>query len=108
MELEEKREMEAGLLVFDLRACKTFGLREEVMTRVMVLYDNQEGKRKFVIFNKGLAQEIHGKISVWLDANMGLQDILNGIGREGVDLDQWSMQPKKRIPTGERSVSRVI
>jgi hypothetical protein len=94
MELEEKREIEAGLLVFHLRACKAFGLREQIMTRVMVLYDNQEDKRKFVIFNKGLAEDIHGKILVWLDSNLYFRDILHRVGPEGVDLDQWSGEPQ--------------
>jgi hypothetical protein len=94
MEFEEKREMEAGLVVFHLRACKAFGLKEQIMTRVMVLYDSEEDKRKFVIFNKGLAEDIHGKILVWLDSNMCFREILHRVGPEGVDLDRWSDEPR--------------
>ena len=95
MELEEKRELDAGLLVFPLKARKAFGLREQIMTRVMVLYDNRIGRRQFVILNKRLEEEIHGKISVWLDTNMCFQDILHHIGPEGVDLDQWRSEPRQ-------------
>ena len=89
MELEEKREMEAGVLVFHLRAWKAFGLEEQVTTPVMVIYDHQERKKKFVLFNRGLAKEVHGKISLWLDANMCFRDIAYKIGPEGVDVDEW-------------------
>lgn len=95
MELEEKRELNAGLLVFPLRARKAFGLREQVTTRVMVLYDNRSGRKQFLILNKRLEEEIHGKISVWLDANMCSHDILHRIGPEGVDLDQWGSEPRQ-------------
>jgi hypothetical protein len=95
MELEERRELDAGLLVFPLRARTAFGLREQIMTRVMVLYDNRIGRRQFVILNKRLEEEIYGKISVWLDTNMCFQDILHRIGPEGVDLDQWRSEPRQ-------------
>jgi hypothetical protein len=90
MELEERREMEAGVLVFHVQAWKAFGLREQVKTLVMLVYDNQEGKKKFILLNRELAKEIHGKISLWLDANMCFRDIVHRIGAEGVDIDEWN------------------
>ena len=91
MELEEKREMKAGLIVFQLRARKAFGFREQVKTHVMLIYDNRERKRKFIIFNKGLTREIHEKISRWLDATLCFHDIVHKIGPEGIDADQWQI-----------------
>ncbi len=89
MELEERREMEAGVLVFHVQARRAFGLQKQVRTPVMLVYDNQEGKKKFILFNRELAEEIHGKISLWLDANMCFHDIVHRIGSEGVDIDEW-------------------
>ncbi len=89
MELEEKREIETGVLVFHLQAGKAIGLRDQIMTRVMVVYDNRKDQKKFVIFNKELKEEVHGKISLWLDANMCFRDIVHRIGPEGVDVEEW-------------------
>ena len=91
MELEEKREMEAGLIVFQLSVCKVLGLSEQVKTHVMLIYDKRKRKREFIIFNKGLAREIHGKISGWLDATLCFHDIVHKIGPEGIDADQWKI-----------------
>jgi len=94
MELEEKREMEAGVIVFQLRAFKAFGLREQVKTHVMLIYDNQEGTKKFIIFNKELGKEIQGKIAVWLDAALCFRDMVHRIGSEGIDVDQWKSEAR--------------
>ncbi len=73
--------------VFDLRIHKALNLSERVSTRVMLTYSKGENRTKFKVLSSKTPEEMKRKITSWLDAHIGVDDLVCHLGSKEIDMD---------------------
>ncbi len=80
--MENRRNVDKVLSVFDLTHCQGLVLPGGGATRVMLIYDKKENIKEFKVLNKKISKETSGKITSWLEKNIHLYEAIHGLGGE--------------------------
>ena len=75
------------LSVFDLTICKTLKLPESVSTRVIFLYDREQGHKKFIVKNNGLPKDLIDQVTSWLEKNVDVHNITSILKKNKLEAD---------------------
>ena len=63
--------------VFDLPHSAGFSFEENAVPRIMMSYERVTDQMEFEILDKGLTNEVRGKISSWLRKSNHVWDVIN-------------------------------
>ncbi|MBL0715485.1 MAG: hypothetical protein JJV98_17485 [Desulfosarcina sp.] len=63
--------------VFDLPHSSGFSFEENAVPRIMMSYERVTDQMEFEILDKGLTNEVRGKISSWLRKSNHVWDVIN-------------------------------
>jgi len=81
------------LTIFNLNIHKTPYSPENISTRIMLVYDKRENIKEFRILNSGIKEEMDGWIKSWLEENIEVDEIFEGLNSNDIDID---VLPKPR------------
>ena len=73
--MEENRDVDRMLAVFDLTMCKALNLQEDLSTRVMLVYDRERNVKEYTLLGNRLPEGVAHKVTRWLEENVGVHDI---------------------------------
>jgi len=87
--MEKERDVVSFLSVFHLTISKALDLSETVSTRVMFRYDEKQKLKEFRVLNNGIAEDTRRKIAFWLEENVDIHDVANGLDSNEMDGDSF-------------------
>jgi hypothetical protein len=73
--LEENRDVDRMLAVFDLTVREALDLTEDLSTRVMLVYDRERNVKEYTLLGNRLPETISRRLTRWLEENVDVQDI---------------------------------
>ncbi len=76
--MAKKRRVERACSTFDLTIGKEINLTRKLKTRIMLIYDQKQNQKDFIVLDRKIPQEINGRIRAWLDHHVDVVHILHG------------------------------
>lgn len=91
--MEENRDVNRMLAVFDLTVRKALNLTEDLSTRVMLVYDRERNVKEYTLLGSRLPEPLSRKLTKWLEDNVDVQDIAFGLVANRLNADCFSKSP---------------
>jgi hypothetical protein len=85
--MENERQVERLLSVFNLTIHECLRLPERVCTGVLFLYDKGENMKEFTVLNKDIAADVSSRIASWLEENLDATDFAAALKSNTLDAD---------------------
>ena len=82
-----KRHVENLSAVFYLSIPSALNLPQKLTTHVLFLYDKAEKRREFRILNTAIPEETNRLVLDWLEANVDLDHLVEGLDSNELDGD---------------------
>ena len=82
-----KRHVDNLSAVFHLSIRSALNLPQKLTTHVLFLYDKAEKRREFRILNAAIPMEINQLVLHWLEANVELEHVIEGLDSNELDGD---------------------
>lgn len=73
--MEENRDVERMLAVFDFTVRKALDLPEDFSTRVMLVYDRERKVKEYTLLGNRLPDRVASKVTRWLEENVDVDDV---------------------------------
>ena len=83
-----KREVYNLLCVFNLSIYKVMHLDRPISTRVLLIYDKNKNKKEIKVLHKGITEEMRGRLALWLEKNVEIDDILYNLRSKEINIDE--------------------
>ena len=87
IEPERNRHLHALMSVFDLRIHRAAHLEQGVSARILYVYDKGGNIRRFKVLNRNLPQEVHARITLWLEENGPDHGVISALVSNEMDAD---------------------
>jgi hypothetical protein len=82
-----KRRVDNLSTVFHLRIRRALGLPQRLTTHVHFVYDRTTKQREFRILNSAIPAETNQQVLEWLEANVELEHLVEGLESNELDGD---------------------
>ena len=84
--MAEERYLDKLMSIFSFTAGKDLGLLKNVSTQVMFVYNRKANIKKFNLIDEEMSEDLNRKITVWLEKNVDVEDVLHGLKSKGMAL----------------------
>jgi hypothetical protein len=84
--MAEERYVDKLMSIFSFTAGKDVGLLKNVSTQVMFVYNRKANIKKFNLIDEEISEDVNRKITVWLEKNVDVEDVLHGLKSKGMAL----------------------
>jgi len=91
--LEENRDVDRMLAVFDLTVGKALNLPEDLSTRVMLVYDRERNVKEYTLLGNRLPDGVAHRVTRWLEENVEVDDIAFRLVANRLNADFFEKSP---------------
>ena len=84
--MAEERYVDKLMSIFSFTAGKDVGLLKNVSTQVMFVYNRKANIKKFNLIDEEISEDVNRKITVWLEKNVDVEDVLHGLKSKAMAL----------------------
>lgn len=91
--MEENRDVDRMLAVFDLTVGKVLNLPEDLSTRVMLVYDRERNVKEYTLLGNRLPDGVAHRVTRWLEENVDVDDIAFRLVANRLNADFFEKSP---------------
>ena len=91
--MEENRDLDRMLAVFDLTMRTVLNLAEDLSTRVMLVYDREKKVKEYTLLGNRLPEGMAHKVTRWLEENVEAHDIAFRLVANRLNADCFEKAP---------------
>jgi hypothetical protein len=91
--LEENRNLDRMLAIFDLTVRKALNLPKDLSTRVMFVYDRERNVKEYTLLGNRLPEGVAHKVTRWLEENVDVHDIAFRLVANRLNADYFEKSP---------------
>lgn len=91
--MEEQRDMDRMLAVFDLTVREALNLPENLSIRVMLVYDKGRNIKEYTLPGHQLPELLVQRVTQWLEENVDVHDIAFRLVANRLDADYFQKYP---------------
>lgn len=91
--MEEYRNVDRMLAIFDLTVRKALNLPEDLSTRVMLFYDRERNVKEYTLLGSRLPEGLAHRVTKWLEENVDVHDVAFHLEANRLHADFFEKSP---------------